>query len=121
MIDYPAILPPPNQTDYQPQPGQPFVLAGPGNGRASYRRGRVSQPVTVPVSWDFDAGEFMYFEGWFRWTLLDGSRWFMGPAKLGAAISQVEMLFAGDELYSASPLGGQHWRVQATLEIRAWR
>lgn len=120
-IDYPSLLPPPNLPGYQLQPGQPFIRTGPASGRAGYRRGNVSQPELVSANWDFGAAEFWFFEGWFRWTVKDGADWFVGPAKRGAGLVQVAMRFAGDELYSATLLGAQDWRVTATLEIRAWR
>ena len=116
LPEYPEGLPRGNLAGYRLEHGDTFVRTQLASGRARQRRRFTSVPTEVRIEWLFSDGEFALFEGWFKHQITDGADWFTGPLKTSTGIQDYEQRFAS--MYTARALGGRHWRVDATLEIR---
>jgi len=115
-IDYPADLPPPLRSGYGINHLSPLQRTELATGRAIQRRKYTSVPSIASVSWNFSQVQAQLFEGWFRWTLSDGTEWFNARLRTPLGLQDYECRFAG--MYEGPDLVGiDRWKFSAELEI----
>lgn len=115
-IVWPALLPQASLDDYELQHVDTLLVTDFVSGDDRSRNLYVNAPTDVPVSWLMTDREFSLFEGWYRWALDNGARWFTMMLKTSLSIGDNEVKFRG--IYKAKPQGSARWRVSATLRIR---
>lgn len=116
-IDYPTGLPTPQRSGYEVNHASPLIRTELQSGRARQRRRYTSVPSTATVTFNFTQPQAQVFEGWFRWTLADGTEWFNVTLRTPLGLMPYECRFAN--MYTGPQLVGvDRWQVQATLEIR---
>lgn len=116
-IDFPTKLPIPLQSGYSLQTVSPLQRTDLDSGRARQRRRFTSVPTMVSVLWRMKDGEAQVFEGFFRWTIKDGSKWFNCPLRTPVGYKLYECRFT--DIYEGPTLENYfYWNYTAELEIR---
>lgn len=116
-IDYPKQLPTPQQQGYELQTVSPLLRTRLRSGRARQRRAFTNVPTIVKVNYLMTEGQAQLFEGWFRWTLKDGSEWFNCRIKTSLGLQDYVCRFT-DIFTGPKMLSPKYWRYSAELEIR---
>lgn len=119
-IHYPDYLPVPQRAGYGLNHVSPFARTEMMSGRARQRRTFTSVPTMVPVQWFFTDQQAQLFEAWFRYTIKDGTEWFLaklkspldGPDRVSDYQCRFTEMYSGPEL-----VGACMWRITANLEI----
>ena len=116
-IDYPVGLPMPLRNGYDTNHVSPMMRTEMQTGRARQRRRYTSVPTMASVSWIMTEKQAQLFEGFFRWTLLDGTEWFNLDLLTPLGLKPYEVRFA--EMYNGPTLTGRDlWTFTAELEIK---
>jgi len=116
-INYPQNLPLPLRQGYGMNHVSPLLRTELQSGRARQRRVYTNVPTIVDVSWLMTRAQAQIFEGWFRWTLVDGSEWFNAKLRTPLGFQDYYCRFA--DMYTGPELVGvEMWRFQAKLEIK---
>lgn len=116
-INYPKQLPMPQQQGYELQTVSPLLRTRLRSGRARQRRAFTNVPTIVKVNYLMTEGQAQLFEGWFRWTLKDGSEWFNCRIKTNLGLQDYVCRFA--DIYTGPKMiSPKYWRYSAELEIR---
>ena len=116
-IDFPAGLPLPLRNGYDTNHVSPMMRTEMQAGRARQRRRYTSVPTMVSVSWIMTDQQAQLFEGFFRWTLVDGTEWFNLTLLTPMGLKPYEARFA--EMYNGPTLTGRDlWTFTAELEIK---
>jgi hypothetical protein len=119
-VYYPATLPRPSFTGYQLSPADQTVRTDVEVGTARQRRRTAARNDKVKLQWKLDDTQMKAFREWFDGPAEanGGASWFTGlELALGdGGIKPVEARFTGP--WTAVPLPGMNWFVDATLEIR---
>lgn len=114
-IDYPSQLPAPLREGYAIQHDSPLMRTQMQSGRARQRRRFTSVPSVISVSWIMTEVEAQLFEAWFRWTTVDGSKWF--NVSLSTPTGRKPRVCRFTDIYNGpTRLGPNRWRFTAQLE-----
>lgn len=104
------------QDGYELKPVSTMIRTSLSDGRAFQRRKYMSAPMNVSLTWIFTEGEYMLFDSWLKYTLLDGVKWFNMPLKTSLGYDMCVCRFT-DIYDSASIQQGRFWKISASLEI----
>lgn len=116
-IDYPVGLPMPLRNGYDTNHVSTMMRTEMQTGRARQRRRYTSVPTMASVSWIMTEKQAQLFEGFFRWTLVDGTEWFNLTLLTPLGLKPYEARFA--EMYNGPMLTGRDmWTFTAELEIK---
>lgn len=110
------LLPVPLREDYDLNHVSPMMRTQMESGRSRYRQRFTSVPSRVTVTWLLDEGQALYFEGWFKESLNDGTLWFNCPLRTPMGMHEYECHFFG--MYQGPQLVANYYKVRARLEIR---
>lgn len=113
---WPSDLPAPEVDGYQIQPQTPTIRTDMDQGPARQRRRFRSAPTLYQVKWVLTEPQLATFESWYHHVILQGASWFDVSLRNGQGMQTVEARFTAP--WQASMMGGPHYEVSATLEVR---
>lgn len=116
MAGYPDTLPLPEVEGYGIQPQAAFIRTDMDQGPARQRRRFTTAPTHYPVKWIMTEEQMELFEAWYEGAADAGAAWFTVQLRNGRGLQQVEARFM--QPWQAGLLGGWHYEVSATLEVR---
>lgn len=118
QYDWPPYLPPPQRSGRSAQVVNPKITHQLASGRTRERRLFTAVPVMHNVEWKFTRQQSAQFENWFKFTIKDGTEWFLMNLNLPQGKGPWAFRFVG--IYSGpdllGPLDGGVWVVTARLE-----
>ena len=112
---YPAGLPAPLVNPYSYTQPSHTVKNNVISGVPRFRQMTSDRPVFFSVSWNLNENQLAVFEGWFRWTLAQGSKSFTMSVATGVGYTPHECYFA-DGTFNRTRVGR---RYQLTAQILA--
>lgn len=115
VIEYPAVLPPPDVSGYQIDYTDPMLRTEMANGWVMKRQLYDSVVGAIPMQWTLTNDEFMTWEGWFVNVLKDGKYPFRGPVKTSRGIETktIDVI----KQYRPKMLSNRDWQVTADVQI----
>lgn len=116
MATWPTTLPAPTVDGYGITPQASFARTDMDQGPARQRRRFTTAPTHYSVQWVLTEPQLGTLESWCRDQAADGAAWFSISLRNGQGLQVVEARFI--EPWKASKLGGMHYQVSATLEVR---
>ena len=116
MANYPDTLPLPEVEGYGIQPQAAFIRTDMDQGPARQRRRFTAAPTHYAVKWLLTEVQLATFESWYEGSVEAGASWFTVQLRNGQGLQTVEARFI--EPWKAAMLGGYHYEVTATLEVR---
>lgn len=104
------------QDGFELKPVSPLLRTSLNSGRAIQRRKYLSTPMMATIKFLFDESQYMLFDGFFRYVLVDGVNWFNIQLKASTGIDNYLCRFT-DIYDSATPTQGRFWQVSAEVEL----
>ena len=115
-VPYPSWLPEPLQDGYGFKPVSPLLVDQFTSGRTQSRRGSLSTPTRVSVTWLLVDPVAALFEKWFQEDLYDGAAWFLCRLRTPLGMDYYRSRFS--DIYEGPTLvEGNYWQFTATLEL----
>lgn len=116
MIQYPDMLPSPLRAGYGLDHVDTSHRSKVGSGRGHARPGAMRSPTIINVKWRLNQIQAQLFEGFFRYTLLDGIHWFECPLQTPMGVQRYTARFFG--MYSGPKMDSPvSWTITAKLEL----
>ncbi len=116
MATWPTTLPSPMVDGYGIAPQASFARTDMDQGPARQRRRFTTAPTHYSAQWMLTEPQLATLESWYRDQVDDGAAWFSINLRNGQGLQTVEARFM--EPWKSSKLGGRHYQVSATLEVR---
>lgn len=104
------------QDGFELKPVSPLLRTSLNSGRAIQRRKYLSTPMSATIKFLFDESQYMLFDGFFKYVLVDGVNWFNIQLKTSTGIDNYLCRFT-DIYDSATPTQGRFWQVSAEVEL----
>ena len=116
MASWPTTLPLAEVDGYGIQPQAAFIRTDMDQGPTRQRRRFTTAPTHYSVKWLLTEAQLATFESWYEGPADAGAGWFSITLRNGQGLQSVDARFT--QPWQATMLGGHHYEVTATLEVR---